>query len=488
MADTEPMNARTILWLRRDLRLADNPALAAAAKRGGAVVPVFIWSPEEDGPWSPGAASKWWLHQSLSALEAKLRAAGSRLVIRRGATLAELQNVAKETGASRVFWNRRYEPAGVARDQAVKDALRADGMEADSFNAALLHEPWTIQNQSGKPFQVFTPFWRHCLAKPDPAAPLPAPKRIASPAHWPHSLPISELGLEPRSNWTEGFRAAWQPGEAGAAAAWRQFFTSNFGKYSELRNRPDVAGTSRISPHLHFGEIGPRQLWHGLKTLAAKRGLDVAQWRGSQFLAEIGWREFAHHLLYHFPGTPDAPLRPEFEKFPWRSDEIALRAWQKGLTGFPIVDAGMRELWATGWMHNRVRMIAASFLVKDLLLPWQDGALWFWDTLVDADLANNTLGWQWSAGCGADAAPFFRIFNPTTQGEKFDPSGDYVRRWCPELAKLPSDWIHQPDKAPAAVLDAAGVEIGRTYPRPIVNHAIARGRALEAFSRLKSGR
>jgi deoxyribodipyrimidine photo-lyase len=299
-------------------------------------------------------------------------------------------------------------------------------------------------------------------------------------------LALDELKLEPKINWAEGMHATWQPGEAGAAACLRSFSTKAFDHYTDQRNRPDLPGTSRLSPHLHFGEISPRQIWQGLARLASKRGLPVAKWRGSQFVAEIGWREFAHHLLFHFPHTPTEPLRAHFKKFPWRKDPAWLRAWQTGHTGYPIVDAGMRELWATGWMHNRVRMIVASFLVKDLLLPWPEGARWFWDTLVDADLAQNTLGWQWTAGCGADAAPYFRVFNPVSQGVKFDPHGDYVRRRCPELAKLPTAWIHQPDKAPPGILRAAGVELGRTYPEPIVNHAIAREIALEAFARIQS--
>ncbi len=479
------MNAPSIHWFRLDLRLADNPALAAATQSGEPVIPVFIWSPEEEGDWPPGGASKWWLHQSLAALDARLRAAGSRLVIRRGPTLQTLRTLAKEAGAKTVFWNRRYEPAVIARDTKVNAGLRQDGLAVESFNAALLHEPWTIQNQSGKPFQVFTPFWKHCLTKPDPAEALATPKRIPPPARWPRTLALDELELEPRIKWAEGFRTMWQPGETGAAANLKQFLAKAFENYSEQRNRPDVVGTSQLSPHLHFGEISPRQVWHGLKALAAKRGLAVAQWRGSQFLAEVGWREFAHHLLYHFPHTPGEPLRADFKHFSWRKDATWLKAWQRGRTGFPIVDAGMRELWTTGWMHNRVRMIVASFLVKDLLISWREGARWFWDTLVDADLAQNTLGWQWTAGCGADAAPYFRVFNPVSQGEKFDPQGDYVRHWCPELAKLPADWIHQPDQAPPEILHAAGVKLGRNYPEPIVSHAIAREVALEAFARLK---
>ena len=479
------MSNPTVLWLRLDLRLADNPALVAAVKRGEPVIPVFIWSPEDEGEWSPGGASKWWLHQSLSAFDASLRQLGSRLIVRRGPTIETLRSVLKETGAGAMFWNRRYEPAVIARDKHIKESLKADGIIAESFNAALLHEPWTIANKSGNPFQVFTPFWKHCLTKPDPEEPLPAPKMIPAPAQFPKSLTIDELSLEPRINWSGGIKSAWQPGEAGARAMLKQFLADTFENYSETRNRPDKIGTSRLSPHLHFGEISPRQIWHGLRIAAGKRGWPLQQWRGSQFLAEVGWREFAHHLLFHFPHTPTEPLRPAFKKFPWRKDATWLKAWQKGRTGYPIVDAGMRELWATGWMHNRVRMIVASFLVKDLLLTWQDGARWFWDTLVDADLAQNTLGWQWTAGCGADAAPYFRVFNPTSQGEKFDPRGGYVRRWCPELTKLPDAWIHLPHKAPPEVLRAADVQLGRTYPEPIVSHAIAREVALEAFAKIK---
>lgn len=473
----------SIVWFRLDLRLADNPALDAAIQRGGAVVPVFIHEPEAEALWSPGGASLWWLHQSLKSLDASLRAAGSRLIIRHGPTLTTLREIQRETGATAVFWNRRYEPAIIQRDKQLKESLHLDGMEATSFNAALLHEPWTIQNQSGRPFQVFTPFWKHCLAKSDPAAPLPPPRRLVAPRQWPESLALDVLGLEPKIKWAEGMRSVWRPGEAGANTQLNRFLRAAFGNYSTNRNRPDLTGTSRLSPHLHFGEISPRQIWHSLRQHAEMKGIKA--WRTSQFLAEVGWREFAHHLLYHFPQTPTEPLRDNFKKFPWRKDGAFLEAWQKGQTGYPIVDAGMRELWTTGWMHNRMRMIVASFLVKDLLLSWRDGAAWFWDTLVDADLAQNTLGWQWTAGCGADAAPYFRVFNPVSQGEKFDPSGDYVRKWCPELALLPNEWLHQPWKAPAPVLASAGLTLGREYPEPIVSHAIAREVALEAFAKLK---
>jgi len=477
----------SIVWFRQDLRLADNPALQAAVEAGGSVLPVFIYSPEKEAPWQPGGAARWWLHYSLRSLDARLRELGSQLILRRGPALETLRELVKESGAKAIFWNRRYEPAVIARDKAVKEALMGDGLRAESFNGALLNEPWQIRNQSGRPFQVFTPFWKHCLAKIEAVKISPEPKSLQSPVRWPKSMAIEELKLEPEINWAEGIRGAWQPGEKGARVNLNQFLKSSFDVYSTERNRPDRTGTSRLSPHLHFGEISPRQIWHAIEGMAAK-GKPAATWRSSQFLAEIGWREFAHHLLFHFPHTPAEPLREEFRNMPVRKNPEALRAWQKGNTGYPVVDAGMRELWTTGWMHNRVRMIVASFFVKDLLLPWQEGAKWFWDTLVDADLANNTLGWQWTAGCGADAAPYFRVFNPTSQGEKFDPEGDYVRRWCPELAKLPAKWIHQPHKAPSEILRGAGVEIGRNYPEPVINHHTAREVALEAYSKIKGKR
>lgn len=478
--------AVSLVWFRHDLRLADNPALAAALRRGGPVIPVFLWAPDEEGEWPPGGASRWWLHQSLTALAGDLEVLGSRLVIRRGPSLLALRALVKETGAGAVFWNRRYEPAVIARDQQIKEALRVDGLEVESFNGALLFEPWTICNKSGRPFQVFTPFWRHCLGLAEPADPLPSPRLLLAPPRWPPAEDLPSLGLESKLDWAGGLRTVWRPGEAGATKNLRRFCEQSFAGYDENRNRPDLTGTSRLSPHLHFGEISPRQVWHGLRRFAERRGLATRDWRGSQFLTEVGWREFAYHLLYHFPRTPTEPLRAEFARFPWRQHATWLRAWQRGRTGYPIVDAGMRELWTTGWMHNRVRMIVASFLVKDLLLDWREGARWFWDTLVDADLASNTLGWQWTAGCGADAAPYFRIFNPVSQGTKFDPNGDYVRRWVPELANLPADWIQHPWEAPAEILARAGVVLDRTYPRPIVSHAIAREVALEALAKVKN--
>ena len=475
----------TLVWFRRDLRLVDNPALDAAVAAGGAVVPLFIFAPQEERPWAPGSASRWWLHGSLLHLGEELAALGSRLILRRTVdTLKELKAVATAVKATRVLWNRLYDPHVIARDRHIKSELQAAGLEALSFNAALLHEPWEVANKSGRPFQVFTPFWRHCVSLAEPAEPRQAPQAIPAPKRWPASEPLKKLDLLPHTDWAGGLREAWQPGSAAALESLEHFLHHAFDDYPSARDRPDVDGTSRLSPHLHFGEIGPRQIWHGVRRCAQSRGRHTT-WRQSQFLTEVGWREFAHHLLFHFPQTPEAPLRAEFARFPWRKDRQGMRAWQRGKTGFPIVDAGMRQLWHTGWMHNRVRMIVGSFLVKDLLLPWNDGAAWFWDTLVDADLANNTLGWQWVSGCGADAAPYFRIFNPTTQATRFDSRGTYIRKWIPELARLPTEWIHQPWAAPSEALRAAGVRLGVDYPHALVDHGVARARALEALAKLR---
>ena len=474
-----------IVWFRHDLRLADNPALREACRRGGPVVPLFIRTPDEEGAWPPGGASRWWLHQSLGRLAAEFQKVGADLVIRHGAAIPQLLDAAKATGAQAVLWNRRYEPAGIALDRRAEQALLDAGLRVETFNGALLREPPGVLNKSGQPFQVFTPFWRTCLATADPGEPLPAPRSLPPLPKDVASVPLAALELEPKLNWAGGLRAAWQPGSAGARTELDRFLREGLLSYDEGRNRPDLAGTSRLSPHLHFGEISPRQVWHAVRRSAEARSIPATTWRHWQFLTELGWREFAHHLLYHFPHTPEQPLRAQFTRFPWRKNAAWLRAWQRGRTGYPLVDAGMRELWATGWMHNRVRMVVASFLVKNLLITWQEGARWFWDTLVDADLANNTLGWQWTAGCGADAAPYFRIFNPVTQGEKFDPDAAYIRRWIPELARLPVPWVHKPWQAPPAVLAAAGVELDRNYPRPIVGQMVSREVALEAYQKVK---
>ena len=475
----------TIVWFRHDLRLDDNPALAAAAARGR-VVPVFIHAPDEEAPWEPGAASRWWLHHSLERLATALAKAGAPLVIRRGPSLAALESLAREFAATHVAWNRRYEPAVIRRDTTIKQALAAAGLEAESFNGGLLFEPMHVATKEGRPYQVFTPFWRALLARDEPPEPHAAPRRLsaAPPRTGGTSVAIESLGLLPTIDWAGTMRTTWTPGESAARRRLDGFLTRSLGGYGSDRDRPDHDGTSGLSPHLHFGEISPRRVWHAVRE--AVGGTPAATITGSPevYLRELGWREFASHLLYHFPHTTDTPLKAAYAKFPWARDPVGLRAWQRGRTGFPVVDAGMRQLWATGWMHNRVRMIVASFLVKDLRITWLEGARWFWDTLVDADLAANTLGWQWAAGCGADAAPYFRVFNPTSQGRKFDPAGAYVRRWVPELARLPTADIHEPTAADAADLARAGLTIGRGYPEPIVDHAEARKAALAALAKV----
>ncbi len=470
--------SRAIIWFRRDLRLADNPALAMALAHHRQILPVFIHAPHEEAPWPPGGASDWWLHHALRDLDRQLN---GRLLLRRGDSLATLQQLVARTGATAVYWNRVYEPAAIARDTAIKQALRAAGIVADSANAALLFEPWDLANKQGAPFRVFTPFWRRLLERGVPDRPEPGPdlaRRLVGKSELAGfgGDDLGTLGLLPRIRWDEGLSAAWQPSRAGAEARLDEFVATDLRSYDHGRDLPATDQVSRLSPYLHFGQLGPREI------VAACRNRGPA---AAAFLRELGWREFAHHLLYHFPRTVERPMDRRFEDFAWRDDPSQLRAWQRGETGIPLVDAGMRQLWATGWMHNRVRMVAASFLTKNLLLPWQAGARWFWDTLVDADLANNTLGWQWVAGCGVDAAPYFRVFNPVLQGEKFDPAGTYVKRWLPVLARLPAKWVHRPWEAPTQVLEASGVTLGRDYPRPIVDLKASRQRALETWGRVR---
>ncbi len=460
----------SIVWFRHDLRLEDQPALAAACLASGAVLPLYIWAPEEDGAWAPGAASRWWLHHSLQDLDRALREKGSRLILRRGPSLAVIRELAAVSGARAIFWNEGHEPSARARDERLREALEQEGLNLSTFNGRYLHLPETLRTQGGRPFQVFTPFYKKLLSDLANPAIRRTPGTIPAPKKWPASLELKDLDLLPKTDWAAGLRAAWQPGESGAQKALETFVRKPLSAYPQARDVPSEAGTSRLSPHLHFGEIGPWQVWRAIQ----KEKSAPASARES-FLRQLGWREFGVHLLHHFPRTPAEPLRASFLRFPWRRDERSLDAWRNGQTGYPLVDAGLRELWATGWMHNRVRMIAASFLVKDLLLPWQEGARWFWETLVDADLANNTLGWQWSAGCGADAAPYFRIMNPSAQSEKFDPAGAYIRRWIPELAGAPVESLHHPEQHPWP-----------GTPPPLVEHADARKRALSAFQTLRS--
>jgi len=479
LASPPPKNAPTLVWFRLDLRLADNPALLAAVDRGNPVIPVFIWSPSDEKPWPPGAASRWWLHQSLANLQADLVKRGSRLILRAGPAQATLEHLLHETKAGAIFWNRRYEPSVIERDRKLKEVLRHSGYVVESFNGNLLFEPWTVKNQSGRPFRVFTPFWNQCLRQLSKRSPGMKPRQLPAPDRWPQSELLEHLRLEPSVDWAGGLRGTWQPGEKGATQRLAGFLARGLSDYNTQRDRPDHSGTAMLSPHLHFGEISPIQVWHAVQQ-AESSGQSLQSAAANPFLRQLAWREFAYHLLCHFPETQTKPLRPEYAGFPFRTSPRDYHAWCRGQTGYPLVDAGMRQLWHCGWMHNRVRMVVASFLVKHLLIGWEEGAAWFWDTLVDADLANNTLGWQWAAGCGADAAPYFRIFNPVSQGTKFDPMGDYVRRWVPELARVTSPSIHQPSEGrPGATSQ------GKSYPAAIVSHMAARKRALEAWATIR---
>jgi deoxyribodipyrimidine photo-lyase len=475
MSHTRPV----IVWFRQDLRVADNPALCKAVESGMPMLPVYILDDENAGQWRTGGAGRWWLQQSLSALDRSLQ---GNLRFFRGKADEIIPDIARNLDAAGVFWNRCYEPWRIHRDRELKKLLREDGRTVESCNGSLLFEPQVVMKNDGTPYRVFTPFYRKgCLqAAPAPRSPLPAPAPKffgeASPGH-----DLDALGLMPDIPWYSEMAALWQPGEAGALDRLEGFLDSGIHHYKEGRNRPDLEHVSRLSPHLHFGEISPNQVWHAASTLMAQARLEKDV---DHFLSELGWREFSHHLLYHWPDLPSKNLQAKFDAFPWRDDPVALERWQRGQTGYPIVDAGMRELWRTGYMHNRVRMIVGSFLVKNLLLHWHHGEEWFWDTLVDADLANNSAGWQWIAGCGADAAPYFRIFNPVTQGNKFDSQGAYVRHYVPELAAIPDKYLHSPWDAPADVLRESGVELGVDYPMPIVDLKGSRERALEAFRSL----
>jgi deoxyribodipyrimidine photo-lyase len=470
----------SLVWFRQDLRLADNPALHAAVEKGNPLLLVYVLDDEPLSPWGLGGASGWWLHHSLMALEKDIKALGGQLILRKGKADEVIDTLTRTYAINQVFWNRCYEPLAIARDRALKITLEERGITCHSFNGSLLHEPVKLLNQAGHPFKVFTPFWKTCLGTLSPRYPLPAPKRLT--CHLPcESEPLNGWGLLPQHpNWANGFESVWQVGEKAAFHRLESFIEKHITQYKQLRDFPAGDHTSRLSPHLHFGEISPHQIWHGVMA-----GADPQQAGPQCFLSEVGWREFCSHLLYHFPHLPEAPFKESFHHFPWQENEVHLRAWQQGRTGYPIVDAGMRQLWHLGWMHNRVRMIVGSFLTKDLMIPWQKGAAWFWDTLVDADLANNSGGWQWIAGCGADAQPYFRVFNPILQGEKFDPEGTYVKTWVPELRNLPQTYIHKPWQAPQGLLDKAGMTLGKTYPTPIVDHDHQRKLALDAYKQLQ---
>ena len=480
-------DAPSIVWFRLDLRLSDNPALTAAAKRGRALVPLFILDDEEADEWAIGGASRWWLHHALEALASELRDHGGDLILRQGPAERVLDEVIAETGAEAVYWNRRYEPWAIARDGKIKDRLKKDGMAVESFNGALLTEPWQMKTKQDGPYKVFTPYWKAVRAAGEIPEPLPMPDEMTFISKTPQSDRLMDWDLLPsKPNWAAAFPDTWTPGSEGATGRLSDFLDDAVFAYKDQRNAPGQPGTSRLSPHLHFGEISPRQIWHAAIAKNLAETGEPMSGGVMTFLSEVVWREFSYNLLYHFPHLPKDPLKTEFAAFPWIDDPAGLKAWQTGMTGYPIVDAGMRELWTTGWMHNRVRMITASFLIKDLMIHWSEGEAWFWDTLVDADLASNSASWQWVAGSGADASPYFRIFNPVLQGEKFDPDGTYVRRWVPELADLPDKVMHAPWEASPVELQAAGITLGQTYPERIVNHASARDRALAAYKALKA--
>lgn len=466
-----------LIWYRLDLRVNDHAPLTAALERGFLPVPVFIWAPEEEAPWVPGAASRRWLQDALADFDARLRRLGSRLVLRSGPTEATLLALFQETGARAAYWQRRHEPAVVSRDARLETRLRALGFETEVFPGDCLFEPGSVLNKSGEPFRVFTPFWNRCLALPV-APPLPAPDSLPACPRGLRSEPLDSFSLRPSRPWDSGIAAAWDMTRAGAESRLRHFFdrlpdgVRPVDTYEARRDIPGEDGTSRLSPYLHFGQLSVREAYAAAR-LAGGAG-------EGRFLAELGWREFGRHLLAAFPFMPERPLDASFERFPWSGGADLIEAWRRGRTGVPLVDAGMRQLWETGWMHNRVRMVAGSFLVKNLLADWREGERWFWDTLVDADLAQNSLGWQWVAGCGADAAPYFRIFNPVLQGERFDPAGVFVRKFVPELSQVAPKWVHRPREVPGELFAPPA---GAAYPPPLVGLSLSRARALSAYAR-----
>lgn len=462
-----------LVWLRNDLRLADNPALAAAHARAETVIALYIHETDA-GLRAPGGAARWWLHQSLSDLAPRLARQGIALRVEAGEAETVLETVIRETGAQAILWNRRYAPAARLLDARIKQNLRQSGLDVASFPGNLLAEPWTVTTGQGAPYSVFTPFWKN-LRNAHIARPLPAPT----------GLPVDAAAVDGSYRapaWSEKLRPYWRIGEEAAQETLSGFLDGMLAHYPDQRNYPARDATSRLSPHLRFGEISARQMWHAAQAIAQARP-DLAA-SCDKFLSELAWRDFSYHQLYHRADISSRPMQEKYAVLHWREAPADLAAWQRGQTGIPIIDAGMRELWETGYMHNRVRMLTASLLTKNLLIDWRSGESWFWDCLVDADEASNPASWQWVAGCGLDAAPYFRIFNPATQGERWDEAGDYVRRWVPELAGLPDKWIHMPEGAPPDVLHRAGISLGVTYPKPIVDLKTSRSRALEAFKAL----
>lgn len=467
-----------IVWFRQDLRLHDNPALHAAIQQGD-VLAIYILDDKNAGDFAMGAASRWWLHHSLQALDQSLQ---GKLNIYEGNAQTIITELTQRFNVTSVHWNRCYEPWRIHRDTAIKKQLNEIGVLIKSHLGSLLHEPWTVHKKDGTHYQVFTPYYKTWSALPEPTAPLPSPSPSASDAFVidKNSLKLTNLKLLPTIAWDTGITATWQPGENQAQVQLQHFLANGINNYKEGRDFPAKNSVSGLSPYLHFGEISPKQICYALKNLPENENTE-------HFKRELCWREFSYYLLFHLPHLPTQNLRPAFDDFPWQQNRELLKKWQQGKTGYPIVDAGMRELWNTGYMHNRVRMICASFLVKNLLIDWRYGADWFWDCLLDADLANNSASWQWVAGCGADAAPYFRIFNPTTQAEKFDPTGNYIKKYLPELKHLAVKYLFTPSEAPTHVLSQAQITLGQDYPFPLVNLKSSRQQALDAYAQIKKG-
>ncbi len=471
-----------LLWFRRDLRLIDNPALHAAVRSGRELVCVFIHETDGETPSAPGAASRWWMHHSLSRLADDLQARGGRLVLRSGDPVKILPELADAAGSREIYWNRADRPEMDARDCSLASQLANAGIKARAFRASTLIDPALHLNGAGKPYRVFTPFWNAALRTLNPRAPLPAPAQLTDGTDL-VSEALEDWKLLPsQPDWARHFSDDWTPGEAGAHARLDDFLNGPLAVYPTDRDRPDREGTSRLSPHLAWGEISARTVWHRARGHAERGG---AFQPVEKFLSEVGWRDFAIYLAHHFGDLRDANFNAQFDHFPWRGNAAALEAWKRGQTGVPIVDAAMRQLWQTGWMHNRTRMIVASFLIKHLGIHWREGMAWFEDMLVDADLNVNAASWQWVAGSGADAAPYFRVFNPVSQGEKFDPDGLYVKRWVPELAGLDRKAVHAPWDQAEGVLTMAGITLGKTYPRPIIGLKQGREGALAAYQHMK---
>lgn len=473
-----------LLWFRTDLRLHDNPALVYAAEGGRPVVAVYVLDEESSGVRPLGGASNWWLAQSLRALATTLEQHGIPLVLRRGPAADVIPALAEGLDCESVVMNSRTGNAVGRIDEAVAARLQEAGREVKRFNGHLLYKPGVPATAAGGFPKTFSAFHRAARRAPEPRRPLSLPPTLRGPQRVPDSEQLDEWGLEPsRPDWAGGLRETWHCGEDAARTRLAAFIGHGLKGYAAGRDVPAQDNVSRLSPHLAFGELSPNQVLYAIRH-AAESG-DVPASDADKFEAELHWREFSYHLLEAEPDIGTRNIQQPFDDFPWRDGTEDIVRWQKGLTGYPLVDAGLRQLWTTGWMHNRVRMVVASFLTKHLLIDWRQGEAWFWDTLVDADPANNAASWQWVAGTGMDAAPYFRVFNPILQGERFDPDGSYVRRFVPELARLPNSLIHKPWTADAATLAGAGIRLGATYPRPMVDHDAARERALAAFQRIK---